>query len=345
MDQNELIPGLDASALTQVSGSQLYQMVAAALLTNSRGGLIVDNDEPDVVANPKFIRYFWVKPSEQKKITRVYNTDTSSWESQNLGELSVGTDELKNESVTLEKLFNPNDVDKAGWFLKVNGSGNGWVIEAFSIADGSITLTKLNKGAGNAGDIVRVALDDSGFEFATLDDLLSDLGPESIPLPAINTGGVRGGLAVINSAGTSFALLPPGVAGQILRTPGPNLPPVWSNEIVQLFTSQLLPVAQSIPAGFGQVTQAHGLAAIPSFVKLEMLCTVTDAGYAVGDYVPIQCFYFQVGDTQYPIGYSYNNTNIVVSFSVNPIGVQHKTTDNIIAIDRAKWNIVISAVK
>lgn len=343
IDQNELIAGLDPSPLSQISGAQLLQLISAATYTPTRGGLIVSDEEPDVVENPQFVRYEWRKPIEKNKICRVYNEDTSTWEPDDVGDISVGEDQLVDGAVTLAKLYNPNDITKAGYYIKVNPTGTGFILEAFEIANGSIALTKLDKGSGNAGKLPAVAPDDSGWIFTDINTLIGLLTNNTLSVAKLSTSGSVGSILVTNSDGTSFGFLTPGVDGQVLRSTAAG--PTWSNESPRIITAKATSGNLALPGAQGVLSFDHGLSSVPTITEVNCICIVADGDYAVGDVIPLTGVYHESGgNIEYPVGVVKSATQVKVVFSANAIACLKKDGSNLLAMTRANWNIQITTL-
>lgn len=345
IDANDLTPGLDPSALAQISGAQLLQLVLAATPSPTRGGLIVSDDEPDVVTYPKFIRYEWRKPSEFNKICRVYNSNTASWETDTQGDNSIGTDELENEAVTLAKLFNPNDPAKAGFFIKVNATGDGWVLEAYTIPDNSIQLIKLARPAGNENKIPHINIDGSSWEFKTIGELLDLVADDSISIAKLNPLGVVGSLLYTNSAGDAFTLLVPGTNGYVLRSSANG--PYWSAETAQIISNKYESGTKAMPAAAGTVEFEHGFSVVPTMFQVYAVCAVNDPlnGYVVGDTIPMTHMVHSSGDHEYPVSLHATTSKIILTVTADLLSVLNKAGTVYAGVTRADWSVKVSALK
>lgn len=131
-----LIQGYDPTSNPSTpSNAELLQMVRESQYADDVGGLILSETTPDVVQYPILARFRWVKTNASLiPIGEWYYHDGSSW--------------------VLEKPA-PGTVTAA------------------SIADGTITLDKLNAG-GDPYNIIRINADGDAFEFATILTTLSD---------------------------------------------------------------------------------------------------------------------------------------------------------------------------
>lgn len=96
-----------------------------------------------------------------------------------------------------------------------------------------------------------------------------------------------------------------GTVGQVLTSGGPSAAPTWSNATGFTYTSTTTP----LPSAGALVSVAHGLGSLPSDVVVEMTCTTTDAGYAVGDVIICHTMWNGAGSV-FPLQPWRNTTNV-----------------------------------
>lgn len=84
---------------------------------------------------------------------------------------------------------------------------------------------------------------------------------------------------------------------------------------------------------------AHGLGAIPKFVRWVAVCNATDVGYAANDEIDLACFEENTGN--FPsFTHGANATNVIVVLStVASTRLLNKATGDFVAIDTTKWNL------
>lgn len=92
----------------------------------------------------------------------------------------------------------------------------------------------------------------------------------------------------------------------------------------------------------GLLTLAHGLGAAPSFPKFSLECVTADAGYAIGDVIPVHLG--ADGGTKCNSAWS-DATNIRIRFSdLNPcFNTAHKTSGTAVGLTNANWRLIARA--
>lgn len=376
VSEQDIIPGYDPTAQSSVTAAQLYQMVAEAGLNDDKGIIIISNDTPDTGTFPKFKKYLWIKPSENGKITRVWNEGTSSWEAQSLGAGAVGTAELANNAVTLAKLYAPG-VPEAGKQLTVLPDGTfGLVLYVPPVQ--SIELSDINhgEGEGNEGFFLRVKADDSGFELIDLSLALSSyILDGSIELDKLyfaaafdsiiyRTKEVDGGDIIPVSIHAIPTLWENGVVAVTKITPGAPNTALYTNGLGIVGWQPSIKTAMTITDLSGPITDYedsvlsptnHLLGGIPNiqFGHIYLLPSQTDLDYVVGDYLNIEhvassksadgmttpAFTLWFNATQWG-GYCGTNGG-----AGGDIYIRHKTTGVWTAIDKSKWFLRVTHIR
>lgn len=91
--ENDLLAGIDLSALSSVTQAQLMQMVAQAAPLSTRGLIIYMSGAaaavPDVAGNTRFRRYIWLDSQTDPPTPKIYNVGTGTWDSLVLADGSV----------------------------------------------------------------------------------------------------------------------------------------------------------------------------------------------------------------------------------------------------------------
>lgn len=104
--------------------------------------------------------------------------------------------------------------------------------------------------------------------------------------------------------------------------------------------------AAGIPSS-GAATFAHGLAAIPSLVRVVLKCTDAggDVGYSQNDEVTIESTFMDNGTNDFPsFSVSANATNVYVTRYSNPAGsiyLMNRGTGVNAAITTSKWQVLV----
>ena len=94
----------------------------------------------------------------------------------------------------------------------------------------------------------------------------------------------------------------------------------------------------SIAAGNQTVSWAHGLGAIPGFFDVRLHCISGEAGYTIGQEVPLNLF--DQGGTIYMV-YA-DATNVYVAYN-GQFTVGNPGTFGLTTITLSKWNLVFRA--
>jgi hypothetical protein len=101
----------------------------------------------------------------------------------------------------------------------------------------------------------------------------------------------------------------------------------------------------AITAAAQTYSVAHGLGATPSEARIDMVCTATDMGYAVGDVIDaISEAYYAAGDNS-KLTLWRNPTNVGIAYNGSRLSVAHKTTSAHAIADPTKWTFTIRASK
>ena len=94
------------------------------------------------------------------------------------------------------------------------------------------------------------------------------------------------------------------------------------------------------------ITLTHGLGSVPEIVTLILTCTITDAGYAVGDQITIPV---NNGQTYSSNNYGYStqisSTQIIIRIvnGAGPLVIINKSTRALAALTEANWNLLVRA--
>jgi len=200
--QYDLLAGLDITALSSVSQSQLLQMVNQAAPLPNIGGVIYDTITPDVASNPRFARYFWLDSSSTPPTIKIYKTTTSSWQAfAPTGESIINTT-LAPHVVALDHMFNDvvADGSLADYILVYDSTGK--LITQISkenlLSGLKVNLRQL-KSTIAEGEIVAASVNQNNFPKYTSDgivwgniDLATQMFDNRLPLDKIQTSPTNG---------------------------------------------------------------------------------------------------------------------------------------------------------
>lgn len=193
---NDLVEGLDPSVMAQINGSQLLQMQRNATPSSDRGFLIWKDDLPtvaEITAMPRLKGYLSIKVTDNPKI--VYGFDLTKfnaaidppWTPIGVGNAAI-TNAMLAGGIQLSKLsIDPANPAIAGFFVRVNGAGNGYEHSEGLLDDGSVTVEKLSVDGGSVLDIIRIKEDGSALEFISPSTFINDLPNRTIVVPKLAT--------------------------------------------------------------------------------------------------------------------------------------------------------------
>ncbi len=281
----DLLEGLDPSPLGVISASQLLQMIRQAEPRDTRGLFIYQNTEPDVINNPKYKRFGWIKPSESPKRVRFYDEGTNLWKVQPVEAAIITGDNILDLTIPLGKLI----PGPASYLLRTNLAGTVAEWFPFSLDDNSVDLIKIVK-SNIGGYLLRTSLDGSQNEWFKLN-----------PLDYIDFGGI--GLAFLEQGGARKILRMDATGENLVYEDFPSLeildhslplsklvsgladqipivnPGATSLEYKTIYFEQTDAVNLSGRLG-AQLEFMHGLGATPTRVEFRLICIVDDPSTA-----------------------------------------------------------------
>jgi len=147
----DFIAGIDPTALSEITGAQLKQLVDAAEPADYKGMIIAQAPTPDVANNPRYAKFLWLdlngilNDGNAPYTLKYYNPDTPAWEPINLGLLSI--DGANIDSGTVDPVDALSGEGLADGLILITNAES-WALTTFAdaIADKSITLAKLEDG-------------------------------------------------------------------------------------------------------------------------------------------------------------------------------------------------------
>lgn len=147
----DFIAGIDPTALSEITGAQLKQLVDAAEPADYKGMIIAQAPTPDVANNPRYAKFLWLdlngilNDGNAPYTLKYYNPDTPAWEPINLGLLSIDGANIDSETIDPVDALNGEGLAD-GLILITNAESWALITLADAIADKSITLAKLEDG-------------------------------------------------------------------------------------------------------------------------------------------------------------------------------------------------------
>ena len=182
--ENDFVEGIDPTPLTEITQSELLQLIRQALPESNRGLIIYSASSPDIVSNPHLTRYLWIDVSIFPATINYYNTTTASWEPIPLGAGVIVNDMIADGTIDLSKLdisgANPLDL------IRVNAGGTALEFFAFTIGAGSLNINTLDASGAAVGDLLKVN-GSNVLEFFTL-DALNYIATNAMPLNRLVKG-------------------------------------------------------------------------------------------------------------------------------------------------------------
>lgn len=356
--QFDLISGVDISALSSVTASQILQAINQVTPLNHIGLTLYGSTEPDVDENPRYVRYGWL------------------------------------DTTTSPPTFKVWDDSESEWVAGVVGAGA--INDEAQIAAGTIPITKFKVGSGTSLQLIRVNTGATGWEFVDLSTLLAT--NNVLPLNAINLTGSSPSLRYMrrNTAGAlEWAAIDPDVditdgtlpidklvvganksilrmsaAGvvewvantdnTIIGTGGLLLSSLAqssanSNDTIRWSGSAWVPSSTGLTNKYetavgahvtftsadGTTSFTHGLGATPKLVRVVLVCQEADGGCAVGDELDVTGVFANTagGDGEQSFSVVSNSTLVKVGWS----GLAHKIQDPLAGTDllltETKWKI------
>jgi len=153
-NEYDMIKGIDLTSQTNITTSQLNQLVDRARTATNKGMTIVSNAAPDVANNARYTNFIWIDTSFQPPRLRVYTTSSNVWNEPGFTNITVADD-----SITSAKI--------------VNGT-----IQGVDIAAGTLTSDKLATGIITSNYLAAANI--TSDKFAANSVLAASIGPSAI---------------------------------------------------------------------------------------------------------------------------------------------------------------------
>lgn len=308
--ENDFLQGIELAGLDQVNGTQLDQLVQNATPTSTKAIIIVQDDSPDIINNPRYTRYLWLDTSGATPILKRYNSDTPAWESVVTGTNTVTTNSIQDLAVTLAKLSPEGGT--ALQLIRVNAAGTAF--EFFTLDLSTATAAGVTPSA-TAYDVLITNSSHTASQWMSVANLLAALGAV-VPLGSLVQAGATSGQAIAWN-GTTWAPANIGPFAGIAATGAPvtgdlfllqrasvsysiTIANLMSYISSTLTTAGTITAATSsliaVPSAGASVTPVpHGLDRIPILLRMVLVNQSAEGGYSVDDEIDISCIYANSG--------------------------------------------------
>ncbi len=361
--QYDFEPGLNISALSSATAAQLMQLISQAAPLANIGGIIFQSTTPDVASNPRFARYIWLDSTTDPAVPKYYNAGTTSWTAVAVAALSITNAEISaSAAIAVTKLA----YGTARYVLRTNAAGtaNEFVTPASILNSDELPVVKLTSNGGTDGYLKTVSGVTQWVSNATERTAIQN-ALSAVPVTALAAGsnntllGTNGsgvvGFAAIgsllanNAIGLNLLAAGGASANDALKFDGSN----WVKQTpnVNFFSSAEVSTTGKLSSSTAAVilhTIAHGLGATPKQVRVVLVCTTTDLGWAVGDEVDLFSVRASNGDLHVVATTGSDATNVTVAIDLAATDgwrIANKTTGAYGAATEASWTPKVYAWK
>lgn len=362
----DFIAGIDPTALSEITGAQLKQLVDAAEPADYKGMIIAQAPTPDVANNPRYAKFLWLdlngilNDGNAPYTLKYYNPDTPAWEPINLGLLSIDGANIDSETIDPVDALNGEGLAD-GLILITNAESWALITLADAIADKSITLAKLEDGGavkdvmmwnGSAWAITQISYGDiqvsngqipteklgrpASESYILAPDPDDNLNCKWFPITDIITRNII--LYAFASSPIPWAYITKGAAFQlpIMSDDGSEWVFIDKTDLPGVVTtvevSQNLDTLLKITGGNnGKYEVAHNLGQIPAFFQAFLRCVdaSNSLDYAQNDLIPLDAVTTIGTDDYQPINAVVNLTNVIMlATSVSNFYVRTNTDAN-----------------
>jgi hypothetical protein len=367
--ENDILTGLDVSALSSVSQAQLLQMINQAAPLVNKGLIVVQATTPDIGNNARYSRYIWLDSSTTPPTPKIYNTGTLLWDS-----LIIGAGSIVNSMISAAAAIAITKLafGTARYIVRTNAAGNAveYVNPNAIFTNDDVPLSAINSTAAPA--LVKSYLQRNATtgitsfqQVAFADFAAGDLLGVSKIASGTN-GQVLGTVTGATTWTDLVSLILPNTltvdkltgatgARQVIRRNVANNANEWAAPVFSVENAVLDSnnIGVRFPLGAATIIPiAHGLGAIPKIIFPVIRCTIDDSaavGWIAGDEIPFHSFVdaTAVNNAGRPclnIG-GWDGTNIyVAAYNIAAArNIPHKTTGGSTSVTNANWTVKLYA--
>ncbi len=155
----DLVPGIDPTGYSQITGGLLYQLIAQGHASTNRGFVIVTNAAPIVTGDSAYLtNYLWVDISTDPPVQKLYS-GSSGWVTATIGLLAVGSNNIAANAINSSKILDATigtvDIANNAITTPLIGSVS---VTMDKIANGAVGINQLAPNAVGPGAITNNAI-------------------------------------------------------------------------------------------------------------------------------------------------------------------------------------------
>lgn len=277
----DVVKGVDMSGRSNYTAALLNQLVDRATIATNKGLLIVTNGTPNL---SRYTNFIWLDRSTDPPTAKVYYSAAGTWVTATIADGSVTTTKLADGAVGQTKLgadsvTSTNIISQSilsGDIAPLN------VIESL-VANSNITRVKIAFGAIDGPQITNGAI-----TYAKLDPSIqftNNFSANSVGRTNLQANSVDHTNIIINGIFTTNI-----GAGVIVAT---NIATgtITTNLLAYYPAAYTNMATNALPAPAGNVSFTHGLAGVPSAVRVVLMCNNASGdagtGASLGDEIEI----------------------------------------------------------
>jgi hypothetical protein len=243
----EFTKGIDLTGRTNVSTSQLNQLIDNAKTAANRGLVLTTNNTPDTTTYPYFTNYVWRDISTDPPTMKFYST--AGWVSAAIAPGSVITASIAAGAVTSTSITN-------GGVATVDLADN--AVTTIKLADDAVNLAKMGNASVGRDELIAGAVDATKITNGTITGLqiaagsisnlhfvANTINSNSVVIQGLHATNIANGTIDSNQlkvAGIAVTNIAAGASGTVLVSQGSSAPSWETNHILQIVTTNTLAV-------------------------------------------------------------------------------------------------------